>query len=98
VFDPMPTIEKPLKSKKMKDVVPEWYANYVDIPRDDLYKIISTSNRLDIQPLFDLGCAKFASMCMEKTLPELKAIFDITDDFTPEEEAVVRAENNWTQE
>ncbi len=49
------------------------------------------ANYMDIKPLLDLTCAKVASMIKGKTPEEIRKVFNIVNDFTPEEEAQARA-------
>ena len=63
-----------------------------------LLQLILAANYLDIKPLLDLTCAKIASMMKDKTTEEMRQIFNIVNDFTPEEEAQVREENKWCEE
>jgi S-phase kinase-associated protein 1 len=53
---------------------------------------------MDIKSLLDLTCAKVASMIKDKSPEEIRETFNITNDFTPEEEARVREENKWCEE
>jgi S-phase kinase-associated protein 1 len=53
---------------------------------------------MDIKALLDLACAKVASMIKGKTPEAIRKTFNITNDFTPEEEEAVRAENKWAEE
>ena len=55
-------IEKPLRSSKMEQVVPEWDAKFVDAPQETLFELILGANYMDIKPLLDLTCAKVASV------------------------------------
>jgi S-phase kinase-associated protein 1 len=96
--EPMTEIEKPLKSTKMADVVQKWYADYVDVDQVVLFEMILAANYMDIKPLLDLTCATVASMIKGKTPEEIRATFNIVNDFTPEEEAQVREENRWCEE
>mmetsp|Transcript_21585 Transcript_21585/g.43100 ORF Transcript_21585/g.43100 Transcript_21585/m.43100 type:complete len:172 (+) Transcript_21585:121-636(+) len=96
--EPMPDIEKPLKSSNMAEVVPEWDANFVDIEQEVLFELILAANYMDIKSLLDLTCAKVASMIKGKTPEEIRKTFNIVNDFTPEEEAQVREENKWCEE
>lgn len=57
-----PEIEKPLRSSKMEQVVPEWDAKFVDAPQETLFELILGANYMDIKPLLDLTCAKVASV------------------------------------
>jgi hypothetical protein len=56
---------------------------------------VQAANYMDIKPLLDLTCAKVASMIKGKTPEQIRKTFNITNDFTPEEEEAVRAENKW---
>jgi len=96
--EPMTEIEKPLKSQNMADVVQKWYADFVDLEQVLLFELILAANYMDIKPLLDLTCATVASMIKGKTPEEIRATFNITNDFTPEEEAQVREENKWCEE
>jgi S-phase kinase-associated protein 1 len=95
---PLSEIERPLRSSDMKKVVGDWYANYVNVPQDELFELITASNYLGIGPLLDLTCAKVAAMIKGKTPREIIAKFNIQNDFTPEEEDAVRAEQRWAEE
>ena len=96
--EPMTEIEKPLKSPNMADVVQKWYADFVDLEQVLLFELILAANYMDIKPLLDLTCATVASMIKGKTPEEIRATFNITNDFSPEEEAQVRDENKWCEE
>lgn len=96
--EPMTEIEKPLKSQNMADVVQKWYADFVDLEQVLLFELILAANYMDIKPLLDLTCATVASMIKGKTPDEIRATFNIVNDFTPEEEAQVREENKWCEE
>ena len=94
----MNEIEKPLKSNNMSEVVQKWYADFVDVEQVMLFELILAANYMDIKPLLDLTCATVASMIKGKTPEDIRATFNIKNDFTPEEEAQVREENKWCEE
>lgn len=98
LVEPMNEIEKPLKSNNMGEVVQKWYADYVDVEQVMLFELILAANYMDIKPLLDLTCATVASMIKGKTPEDIRATFNIKNDFTPEEEAQVREENKWCEE
>lgn len=98
VSDPMKEIEKPLKSTIMKEVVQEWYADFVESADKDMFELILGANFMDIKPLLELTCAYTASKIKGKSPEEIRKIFDVTNDFTPEEEAQIREENKWCEE
>lgn len=96
--EPMSEIEKPLKSQNMADVVQKWYAEFVEVEQVLLFELILAANYMDIKPLLDLTCATVASMIKGKSPEDIRATFNITNDFSPEEEAQVREENRWCEE
>merc|ERR1711916_114461 len=96
--EPMPEIEKPLKSSSMAEAVPEWDAKFVDLGQETLFELILAANYMDIKSLLDLTCAKVASLIKGKSPEEIRKTFNIVNDFTPEEEAQVREENKWCEE
>jgi S-phase kinase-associated protein 1 len=71
-----PIIEKPLRSKIMKEVVKDpWDAEYIDKIGDDrqkLYDLVSAANYMDIKSLLHLGCAKVASLMKGQPLEKIK--------------------------
>jgi len=96
--NPADEIEKPLKSANMREVVSEWDATFVEIEQETLFELILAANYMDIKSLLDLTCAKVASMIKGKNPEEIRQKFNITNDFTPEEEEAVRAENKWAED
>jgi len=96
--NPAKEIEKPLKSANMREVVSEWDANFVEVDQETLFELILAANYMDIKPLLDLTCAKVASMIKGKTPEEIRKRFNIQNDFSPEEEEAVRAENKWAED
>jgi S-phase kinase-associated protein 1 len=98
VDNPAKEIEKPLKSANMQEVVSHWDADFVDVDQELLFELILAANYMDIKSLLDLTCAKVASMIKGKTPEQIRKTFNIQNDFTPDEEEAVRAENKWAEE
>jgi S-phase kinase-associated protein 1 len=96
--EPMTEIEKPLKSANMSEVVQEYYSEFTAVEQETLFELILAANYMDIKPLLDLTCATVASMIKGKTPEEIRKIFNIVNDFTPEEEAQVREDNKWCED
>jgi len=75
-----PIIEKPLRSKVLKDVCQDkWDAEYIDKigeNRQNLYDLILAANYMDIKSLLHLGCAKVASLIKGQPLEKIKEILD----------------------
>jgi len=73
-----PIIEKPLRSKIMREVCKDsWDAEFIDGIGDDrqkLYDLILAANYMDIKSLLHLGCAKVASLIKGQPLEKIKDI------------------------
>jgi S-phase kinase-associated protein 1 len=98
VDNPARDIEKPLKSANMHEIVSAWDADFVDVDQEVLFELILAANYMNINPLLDLCCAKVASMIKGKTPENIRKTFNIVNDFTPDEEATIIAENKWAEE
>ena len=51
--------------------------------------MIAAANYLDVPSLIELGCAKVGSLMRDKSIPELRKMFNIVNDYTPEEESAI---------
>jgi S-phase kinase-associated protein 1 len=96
--NPYPEIEKPIQDSDMNKLFPEFYAKYCDVDKQLLFALALASNYLDIGPLLDLVFAKLATMIKGKSTEEIRTIFEIENDFTPEEEAALKEEYKWIEE
>ena len=85
--NPAPEIEKPLRSKDLRDVTTEWYANFIDRDDDIVQDLLLAANYLDLKELEVLACAKLGSIIKGMSVVEFRQRFNIVNDFTPEEEA-----------
>ncbi|CAL1405250.1 unnamed protein product [Linum trigynum] len=75
-----------------------WDKKFVKVDQDTLFDLILAANYLNIKELLDLTCKTVADMMSGKTPEEIRKIFNIKNDYTPEEEAEVRRENQWAFE
>lgn len=93
--------EEKTEAEKRSAEIPEWereYCNPDKIGQPTLFNLILAANYLDIKPLLNLTCKTVANMIKGKTPQEIKELFGVTRDFTPEEEEQVRKENPWLVE
>ena len=68
------------------------------ITHSELFDLILAANYLDIKPLLDVTCKTVAGMIRGKSAEEIRKLFNIKNDFTPEEEEQVRKENEWCED
>ena len=60
--------------------------------------LLQAANYMDIKNLLDVGCKTVANMIKGKSPEEIRKTFNITNDFTPEEEEQIRRENEWAED
>lgn len=63
-----------------------------------IFGILSAANYLHICPLLNLCAKAIARMLKGRTAEEIRQTFNIANDLTPEEEAIIRNENGFCQE
>ncbi|KAI9076974.1 hypothetical protein K1719_041050 [Acacia pycnantha] len=76
----------------------KWGAEFLRVDNDLLSKILVAANYMDIKNLFDLSCQAIADKIKNKTTEQLLRIFNLQNDFTPEEEEEIRKEWQWAFE
>lgn len=79
-----------------EDLELEWYdREFMRVDRATLYALVAAADYLKVQGLLDLTCKSVADMMRGKTPEQIREVFGIESDFTPEEEEQVRRENAW---
>lgn len=63
-----------------------------------LFNLLNAANYLNFPILLDACCRRVADQIKGKTPEEIRARFNITNDFTREEEEMVKRENMWAFE
>lgn len=91
---------KPAEDNKQRDAAIEpWDTKFCQrMDKDMLFDVLLTANYLDISELKKLCCRFIGLMIKGKTPQEIRDLFGIENDFSPEEEAEVNAENKWYDE
>uniref|UniRef100_A0A7N8WJ54 S-phase kinase-associated protein 1 n=1 Tax=Mastacembelus armatus TaxID=205130 RepID=A0A7N8WJ54_9TELE len=99
--DPPPPEDDENKEKRTDDI-PVWDQEFLKpCPAPLRFTVVSSvqaANYLDIKGLLDVTCKTVANMIKGKTPEEIRKTFNIKNDFTEEEEAQVRKENQWCEE
>lgn len=80
------------------DSMDEWDAEFCKVDQGTLFEIIVAANYLDIKVLLDTTCKAVAGMMKGKSPEEIRKLFNIENDLSPEEEEAIRRENNWCEE
>eukprot|EP01062_Namystynia_karyoxenos_P058463 TRINITY_DN499_c0_g3_i1.p2 TRINITY_DN499_c0_g3~~TRINITY_DN499_c0_g3_i1.p2 ORF type:complete len:189 (+),score=61.06 TRINITY_DN499_c0_g3_i1:96-662(+) len=102
---PLP-IDKPLRGR-IQDAIGDWDRAFLftDLIKDGderqhdlLVDVIMAANFLNIKDLLELCCGALASIVKGKSPQEIKVIFNIEKDFTPEEDARIREEHKWVED
>jgi S-phase kinase-associated protein 1 len=96
--DPAAANDDDSDSRKKTTDIEEWDQKFMQVDQEMLFEIILASNYLDIKPLLDVGCKTVANMIKGKSPEEIRKTFNITNDFTPEEEEQIRRENEWAED
>jgi len=89
-MDEQPKEEKKTVFRRQED---PWDVTWVEaLEQKMLFDIMLASNYLDIKPLLDLCCSCVAKQFKKLTPEEIRKRFNITAEFSPEEEEKVKAE------
>ena len=73
-----------------------WNTEFMRVDDEVLFKLIDAARYLQIDSLVELACEKIAEDIKACNTPEeIRERFDIKNDFTREEEAEVRRQNEW---
>ncbi|KAH7868108.1 SCF ubiquitin ligase [Lentinula edodes] len=86
------------ETRKRTTDISEWDQKFITVDQEMLFEIILAANYLDIKSLLDVGCKTVANMIKGKTPEEIRKLFNIYNDFTPEEEAQIKKENEWAED
>ncbi|KAK9459145.1 E3 ubiquitin ligase SCF complex, Skp subunit [Lipomyces oligophaga] len=96
--DPAVTAEDETDARKKSTDIDEWDQKFMQVDQEMLFEIILAANYLDIKALLEVGCKTVANMIKGKGPEEIRRQFNITNDFTPEEEAQIRRDNEWAED
>jgi S-phase kinase-associated protein 1 len=99
--DPLPAADAEQnqdETRKRTTDISEWDQKFITVDQEMLFEIILAANYLDIKSLLDVGCKTVANMIKGKTPEEIRKLFNIVNDFTPEEEAQIKKENEWAED
>ncbi|XP_051113155.1 SKP1-like protein 12 [Andrographis paniculata] len=81
--------------KERKKFYNDFFANWKIL---DVLNFGLVANYLGVQVIFDEACQKMADMIKSKSVEWVRKVFEIKNDFTPEEEEDLKKENKWAYE
>lgn len=84
--------------EKRSDDISAWDSEFLKVDQGTLFELLLAANYLGIDGLLDAACKTVANQIRGKGPEEIRKTFNIANDFTPEEEAEVRQENQWCEE
>ncbi|SCV67666.1 BQ2448_5277 [Microbotryum intermedium] len=96
--DADPPAEENDDTRRKMTEISDWDQKFIQVDQEMLFEIILAANYLDIKPLLDVGCKTVANMIKGKQPEEIRKLFNIVNDFTPEEEAQIKKENEWAED
>lgn len=75
----------------------DWERTFLDLPARALRELMQAAQFLQVEALTGAVARKFARMIVveDMSVAAIRELFDITGDFTPEEEETIKAENQW---
>ena len=82
-------------SSSDKEELDKFDKAFVEVDQATLFDLILAANYLNVKGMLDLTCQTVADMIKDKSVEEIRQTFNIKNDFTPEEEAEIRKENQW---
>ncbi|KAK4361487.1 hypothetical protein RND71_020439 [Anisodus tanguticus] len=86
------------KTESNKEEIKNFNKEFVKGSFDDQFELVSAANYLHINGLMDLLCQSIADRINNKSVRAVREIFNISNDYTPDEEEKVRDEHKWAHE
>ena len=77
--------------------IPEWDKKYLHVDHAVILEIMLAADYLDIKKLRGLCCKTVANILKGKTVEQIREMYGIENDFTPEEEEEIRKQTAWCE-
>ncbi|PKI56597.1 hypothetical protein CRG98_022980 [Punica granatum] len=89
---------KNVSSKVLRRVIEKWDSEFINVDLPNLIEILQAANYLDIKDLLSLAGQAVANMIKGRSVEDIRRIFNIKNDFSPDEETEVKRQNQWAFE
>ncbi|CAI4225296.1 unnamed protein product [Auanema sp. JU1783] len=84
--------------EKGNEEIGAWDTAFLKVDQATLFELIMAANYMDIKGLLDASCKAVATMIRGKCPDEIRRTFNIKNDFSPDEENLIRKENAWCED
>ncbi|KAJ1351713.1 Skp1- protein [Parelaphostrongylus tenuis] len=91
--DDSPSTDDLNNREKGTNDISSWDVEFLKVDQATLFDLITAADYLEIEGLLDVACITVANMIKGRSTEELRRIFNIDNDFTPEEEEELRKES-----
>ncbi len=97
--DPEPNEDSDEYWENVTNEITGWDADFVKVDLGTLFELTLAANYLDVKGLLDVLCKAVANLIIAAKTPEgIRKVFNVKNDFTPEEELQAKKENEWHEE
>ncbi|GLJ19919.1 hypothetical protein SUGI_0360870 [Cryptomeria japonica] len=83
------------KSGKPEEDLKKWDTKFVNVNERILFELTMAAKFLNVSNLLDLLCKTVADKIKDLSPEQIRELYGIRNDFTPEEEDQIRRENEW---
>ena len=90
-----PMSAKELQEFRVNDHMGDFEKEFFNVDKNTLFSIVKAANFLSCSRLLSCGCKAIALQIRGKSTDEIREIFGIENDFSPEEEARLRVIHKW---
>lgn len=92
--DPL-ALEDDENAERRTDNIPLWDINFLKVDHSTMFLLVKAAHELRIKALVQMICKTIANMMKNKSPRQIRNLFNIKNDFTPEEQRRLRRENRW---
>ncbi|OQS02826.1 S-phase kinase-associated protein 1A [Thraustotheca clavata] len=93
-YHPMRSLPDDVCTNNIYQYVDKWHGDFImSMDYQGVFEMILAAQDLDIMSLFELACARIAPLVLWKTPQQIRDTFNIEEEFTPEQEALIHEEN-----
>jgi len=97
--DPDTEDEEEQYRDRRTDDIPKWDQEFLaKMTNEQVYETLQACNYLDLKPLLEICCKTVCNWMKGKSVEEVRTLFGIETDYTPEEDEALKKENAWAED